>query len=113
MSCAQLEVTSGGNASPKTVSFPGAYTRKHGYALFSLPRVEVLISGMIATSPGIVANIFSAETYTPPGKHINDLLSRQKTVIDACYRACRLPVLRLSRATCSCTHMGKNGFPGG
>ncbi len=113
MSCAQLEVTSGGNASPKTVSFPGAYTRKHGYALFSLPHVEVLISRMIATSPGIVANIFSAETYTPPGKHINDLLSRQKTVIDAWYRACRLPVLRLSRATCSCTHMGKNGFPGG
>ncbi|KAI0770500.1 glycosyl hydrolase family 61-domain-containing protein [Fomes fomentarius] len=46
MSCAQLQVTGGGNASPKTVSFPGAYT---------------------PTSPGIVANIFTAETYTPPG----------------------------------------------
>ena len=28
MSCAQIEVTGGGDATPKTVSFPGAYTRK-------------------------------------------------------------------------------------
>ncbi|KAI0688897.1 glycosyl hydrolase family 61-domain-containing protein [Earliella scabrosa] len=46
MSCAQLEVTGGGAATPETVSFPGAYT---------------------PTSPGIVTNIYSAETYTPPG----------------------------------------------
>ncbi|RDX49911.1 hypothetical protein OH76DRAFT_1403153 [Lentinus brumalis] len=46
MSCAQLEVTGGGHASPETVSFPGAYT---------------------ATDPGIVTNIYAVETYTPPG----------------------------------------------
>ncbi|KAI0755159.1 glycosyl hydrolase family 61-domain-containing protein [Daedaleopsis nitida] len=46
MSCAQLEVTGGGNASPETVSLPGAYT---------------------PTSPGIVTNIYTVDTYTPPG----------------------------------------------
>ncbi|THH20092.1 hypothetical protein EW146_g1207 [Bondarzewia mesenterica] len=46
MSCAQIEITGGGSASPATVSFPGAYT---------------------PTSPGIVANIVTLTTYTPPG----------------------------------------------
>ncbi|KAI0714035.1 glycosyl hydrolase family 61-domain-containing protein [Cerioporus squamosus] len=46
MSCAQLEVTGGGDASPETVSFPGAYT---------------------STDPGIVTNIYEDATYTPPG----------------------------------------------
>ncbi|RPD62198.1 hypothetical protein L226DRAFT_339386 [Lentinus tigrinus ALCF2SS1-7] len=46
MSCAQLEVTGGGGASPETVSFPGAYT---------------------STDPGVVTNIYGESTYTPPG----------------------------------------------
>ncbi|KAI0643144.1 glycosyl hydrolase family 61-domain-containing protein [Trametes meyenii] len=46
LSCAQLEVTGGGSAKPKTVSFPGAYT---------------------PTTPGITANIYTDETYTVPG----------------------------------------------
>ncbi|KAI0352662.1 hypothetical protein OH77DRAFT_1505920 [Trametes cingulata] len=46
MSCAQLEVTGGGDATPETVSFPGAYA---------------------PTSPGITANIYTDETYTVPG----------------------------------------------
>ncbi|PIL22355.1 hypothetical protein GSI_15043 [Ganoderma sinense ZZ0214-1] len=46
MSCAQIEVTGGGDAAPETVSFPGAYT---------------------STSPGITANIYSDTTYSPPG----------------------------------------------
>ncbi|KAI0769045.1 glycosyl hydrolase family 61-domain-containing protein [Trametes elegans] len=46
MSCAQLEVTDGGDAKPATVRFPGAYT---------------------PTSPGITANIYTDSTYTVPG----------------------------------------------
>ncbi|KAL4251818.1 Lytic polysaccharide monooxygenase AA9 [Abortiporus biennis] len=46
LSCGQINVTGGGNASPATVSFPGAYT---------------------ATDPGIVTNIFNENSYTPPG----------------------------------------------
>ncbi|KAI8986215.1 glycosyl hydrolase family 61-domain-containing protein [Trametes punicea] len=46
MSCAQLEITGGGDATPETVSFPGAYT---------------------PTSPGIITNIYTDETYTVPG----------------------------------------------
>ncbi|KAI9058164.1 lytic polysaccharide monooxygenase [Trametes sanguinea] len=46
MSCAQLEVTGGGSASPETVSFPGAYS---------------------PSSPGIVTNIYEDQTYTVPG----------------------------------------------
>ncbi|OJT10389.1 hypothetical protein TRAPUB_13081 [Trametes pubescens] len=47
LSCAQLEVTGGGKASPATVSFPGAYT---------------------PTTPGITANIYGDSTYTVPGE---------------------------------------------
>ncbi|KAI0632030.1 glycosyl hydrolase family 61-domain-containing protein [Trametes polyzona] len=46
LSCAQLHVTGGGDATPKTVSFPGAYT---------------------PTTPGITANIYTDTTYTVPG----------------------------------------------
>lgn len=46
MSCAQIEVTGGGSAVPATVSFPGAYT---------------------STDPGIIANIYTLQSYTPPG----------------------------------------------
>ncbi|KAI0697879.1 glycoside hydrolase family 61 protein G [Cytidiella melzeri] len=46
MSCAQIEVTGGGHTQPATVSFPGAYT---------------------SSSPGIITDIYSDATYTPPG----------------------------------------------
>ncbi|KAH7327662.1 glycoside hydrolase family 61 protein [Rhizoctonia solani] len=47
MSCYQLQVTGGGNASPATVKFPGAYK---------------------ATDPGILFNLYgSYTTYTIPG----------------------------------------------
>ncbi|TFY83106.1 hypothetical protein EWM64_g910 [Hericium alpestre] len=45
MSCAQIEVSSGGTDSPATVSFPGAYT---------------------PTSPGIVTDIYGISSYTVP-----------------------------------------------
>ncbi|KAK7681568.1 hypothetical protein QCA50_015301 [Cerrena zonata] len=46
MSCAQIEVTGGGQAQPAGTPFPGAYR---------------------STDPGIVTNIFLDSTYTPPG----------------------------------------------
>ncbi|KAG6810318.1 hypothetical protein H0H92_012432 [Tricholoma furcatifolium] len=48
MECAQLEITGGGNASPATVSFPGAYA---------------------STDPGITINIYypTLTNYTIPG----------------------------------------------
>ncbi|KAL0953423.1 hypothetical protein HGRIS_004659 [Hohenbuehelia grisea] len=46
MSCAQIEVTNGGTASPPTVSFPGAYA---------------------SNDPGIITEIYNVESYTPPG----------------------------------------------
>ncbi|KAI0345990.1 glycoside hydrolase family 61 protein G [Trametopsis cervina] len=46
MSCAQIEVTGGGSAKPATVSFPGAYT---------------------IADPGVITNIYTDTTYTPPG----------------------------------------------
>ncbi|KAH9924283.1 glycoside hydrolase, partial [Epithele typhae] len=46
-SCAQIEVTGGGDAEPDTVSFPGAYT---------------------PTDPGIVTNIYTVQEYTVPGQ---------------------------------------------
>ncbi|KAI0056094.1 glycoside hydrolase family 61 protein G [Artomyces pyxidatus] len=47
MSCAQIEVTGGGTATPQTVSIPGVYT---------------------ASSPGIIVpNVYAVESYTVPG----------------------------------------------
>ncbi|KAL0961475.1 hypothetical protein HGRIS_006419 [Hohenbuehelia grisea] len=45
MSCAQIEVSDGGDVLPSTVSFPGAYEE---------------------TDPGIVTSIF-VPNYSPPG----------------------------------------------
>ena len=50
MECAQIEITGGGNTSPPTVSFPGAYK---------------------GTDPGIKVNIYSGLTsYTIPGPSV-------------------------------------------
>ena len=50
MECAQLNITSGGNADPETVSFPGAYS---------------------AMDPGIYLNIYDVlSNYTVPGERI-------------------------------------------
>jgi hypothetical protein len=50
MECAQLRITSGGNASPPTVSFPGAYK---------------------GTDPGVRINIYSGvRSYTIPGPDV-------------------------------------------
>ncbi|KAJ3491708.1 hypothetical protein NLI96_g526 [Meripilus lineatus] len=46
MSCAQIEITGGGSATPAGVSFPGAYK---------------------STDPSIVTNVFELSSYTPPG----------------------------------------------
>ncbi|KAF4576625.1 hypothetical protein EYR36_004603 [Pleurotus pulmonarius] len=46
MSCAQIEVTGGGSATPQTVSFPGAYA---------------------TNSASIITNIYGITDYTPPG----------------------------------------------
>lgn len=47
MECAQLEITGGGNTSPETVSFPGAYA---------------------GSNPGITINIYqNLSNYTIPG----------------------------------------------
>lgn len=67
MECAQLQVTGGGNASPATVSFPGAYKGTH----FFISNFEVIADYQIlslGTDPGITINIYQTlKSYTVPG----------------------------------------------
>ena len=81
VTCYQLKVTGGGNASPATVNFPGAYS---------------------ASDPGILVNIHSQMTsYTPPGPPV---YSGGTTKVPGsgcvgCEKTCQVRAFRFARGS--------------
>jgi len=64
-SCAQINVTGGGSASPATVKLPGAYSL---VSFSAMAAVSASIDAHPKNDPGILFNIYSSySSYTVPG----------------------------------------------